>query len=171
MSINSNYEGYTIIGIDPGSNKTGFGIIKTNGFKHEYITSGHINLTTTEFPQNLGKIFTELNKILTANSVQSAAIEDVFMKNNPSSAIKLGQARGAALVALTNHQLPVTTYSPRQIKKAVVGSGAAEKTQVQFMVKLLLKIKHDLQADEADALAIALCHAHSSPINLRNKNK
>jgi crossover junction endodeoxyribonuclease RuvC len=160
----------TIIGIDPGSNQTGFGIIKTNGMKHEYIASGHINLTKIEFPQCLGKIFTDLDEILTANSVQAAAIEEVFMKNNPSSALKLGQARGAAIVALLQHDLPVAEYSPRQIKKAIVGSGAAEKTQVQFMVKLLLKIKNDLQADEADALAIALCHAHSMPI-LRNKIK
>lgn len=158
----------TIIGIDPGSNNTGYGIIKTNGMQHEYVASGHIQLAKLEFPRCLGKIFSELTSILNANSVQAAAIEDIFMKNNASSALKLGQARGAALVALLHNELPIAEYSPRQIKKAVVGSGAAEKTQVQFMVKLLLKIKHDLQADEADALAVALCHAHSIPV-LRSK--
>lgn len=153
-----------IIGIDPGSNKTGFGIIKTNGLQHEYIASGYIQLASIPFPKCLTKIFNELDQLLKKHTVQAAAIEDVFMKNNARSALVLGQARGAALVALLQHDLPVAEYTPRQIKKAVVGSGAAEKAQVQFMVKLLLKLKGELQADEADALAIAICHAHSIPI-------
>ncbi len=146
-----------ILGIDPGSRVTGFGIIEnlTNGYK--YIASGAIRTTT---PQPLKQIFLNLVELVTLHQPTEVAIEQVFMHVNANAAIKLGQARGAAIVAVSQDNLEIAEYSARQVKQAVVGYGNAEKTQVQHMVKLLLHIKKTLQADEADALAIALCHAN-----------
>jgi crossover junction endodeoxyribonuclease RuvC len=145
-----------IIGIDPGSRRTGYGIIKLEGNRHVYLTSGHLDVSAYPVAERLRKIFLGLQDIMTTFQPHEAAIEEVFMKDNPSSAIKLGQARGAAIVAL---DIPVAEYSAREVKKSVVGSGAADKEQVQYMVKKLLNITGKLQADAADALAIALCHA------------
>ncbi|MES2218576.1 MAG: crossover junction endodeoxyribonuclease RuvC [Pseudomonadota bacterium] len=148
-----------IIGIDPGSRNTGYGIIKINGNQSTHITSGCITLTTTlNLPERLQKIFLSLRTIIELHQPNEAAIEQVFMHDNPGSALKLGQARGAAIVALT---IPVAEYSARQVKQAVVGHGAAKKEQVQHMVGRLLNLPDKLQADAADALAIAICHAHS----------
>ena len=148
----------TIIGIDPGSRRTGYGIIRLDGNRYFYITSGFIDLTSYPLLDRLRQIYLGLKNIIDANQPQEAAIEQVFMHENPGSALKLGQARGAAIVAL---DMPVSEYSARQVKKSVVGHGAAAKDQVQFMVKRLLNITGTLQADAADALAIALCHAQS----------
>lgn len=148
----------TIIGIDPGSRKTGYGIIRQAGNQSIYIASGYIALTSTDTSERLRKIFHELQKIIQQFQPQEAAIEQIFMHQNPNSALKLGQARGVAIVALG---LPVAEYSARQVKQSVVGYGAASKDQVQHMVKQLLNLRETLQADEADALAIALCHAHT----------
>jgi crossover junction endodeoxyribonuclease RuvC len=145
-----------IMGIDPGSRRTGYGVIRLEGYRHVYVASGHLNLMTFPIHERLRQIFLGLQQILQAYRPVEAAIEQVFMQENPNSALKLGQARGAAIVALN---IPVAEYAARQVKKSVVGNGAADKTQVQFMVKRLLNIARDLQADEADALAIALCHA------------
>lgn len=147
-----------IIGIDPGSRRTGYGIIQVAGQRYNYVTSGHIDLTTYSACERLRQIFLNLQKILLEFKPHEAAIEQVFMHENPNSALKLGQARGAAIVAL---DIPVTEYSAREVKKSVVGSGAAAKEQVQFMVQRLLNLNGRLQADAADALAIAMCHANT----------
>ena len=147
-----------IIGIDPGSRRTGYGIIRLEGNRHIYLKSGHLNVASLPTCERLRQIYLGLQEIMQAYCPHEAAIEQVFMHENPNSALKLGQARGAAIVALS---IPVAEYSARQVKKSVVGHGAAKKEQVQFMVQRLLNLKTALQADEADALAIALCHAHA----------
>lgn len=147
-----------IIGVDPGSRFTGYGVIQWEGNQSRYVDSGCLNLSTYPTSERLQKIFTGLQAIVQLYQPQEAAIEQVFMHQNPGSALKLGQARGAAIVALGTL---VAEYSARQVKQSVVGYGAASKAQVQHMVKRLLNISAKLQADAADALAIALCHAHS----------
>lgn len=147
-----------IIGIDPGSRRTGYGVIKLQGNRHIHIASGCLDVTSYPASERLRNIFLGLQQIISQYQPQEAAIEQVFMHENPNSALKLGQARGAALVALD--LIPVAEYSARQVKKSVVGHGAASKEQVQFMVQRLLNLTGGLQADRADALAIALCHAH-----------
>jgi crossover junction endodeoxyribonuclease RuvC len=147
-----------IIGIDPGSRRTGFGVIRLQGNQSIYLDSGCLHVADGEMHDRLQKIFVGLKEIIQRHQPHEAAIEQVFMHENPNSALKLGQARGVAMAALA---MPLTEYSARQIKQAVVGFGAAKKDQVQHMVKRLLNISEKLQADEADALAIALCHAHS----------
>jgi len=147
-----------IIGIDPGSRRTGYGLIKLEGNKHTYLTSGYLDVSAYPVAERLRKIYLGLQEIMTSYQPHEAAIEQIFMQENPNSALKLGQARGAAIVAL---DIPVAEYSAREVKKSIVGSGAAKKDQVQYMVKRLLNLTGTLQADAADALAIALCHAHS----------
>ncbi len=147
-----------IIGIDPGSRRTGYGVIRLDGNRNIYVTSGFIDLTSYPPLERLRQIYLGLTNIIETHQPQEAAIEQVFMHENPGSALKLGQARGAAIVAL---DMPVMEYSARQVKKSVVGHGAADKDQVQFMVKRLLNITGTLQMDASDALAIALCHAQS----------
>ncbi|MBC3764413.1 crossover junction endodeoxyribonuclease RuvC [Neptunicella marina] len=150
-----------ILGIDPGSRLTGYGVIRHVGSKVEYLGSGCIRLGSDALPVRLQKIYAGVSQIIEQYRPDLFAIEQVFMARNPDSALKLGQARGAAIVAATNHEIDVAEYSARQIKQAVVGKGAADKTQVQHMVKHLLKLPGTPQADAADALAVALCHAHS----------
>src|SRR4029079_13788739 len=146
-----------IIGIDPGSRRTGYGVIKIEGNRHVHITSVFLNVSEFPTAERLRKIYFGLCEAGAQYQPHEAAIEQIFMQDNPNSALKLGQARGAAIVALS---MPVAEYSAREVKKSVVGHGAAQKDQVQFMVKRLLNIVDELQADAADALAIALCHAH-----------
>jgi crossover junction endodeoxyribonuclease RuvC len=151
-----------ILGIDPGSRKTGFGIINAIGSKHEYVTSGVIRMKDAdELPARLKVIFDSLTQIIEQYCPQEMAIEQVFMAKNASSALKLGQARGAAIVAATAQNVPVSEYEARKVKQSVVGNGAADKLQVQHMVKTLLRLPAAPQEDAADALAVALCHAHS----------
>ena len=152
----------TIIGIDPGSRRTGYGIIRLEGNRHLYLTSGYLDVSSHPVCERLRHIYLGLKEIISSFKPHEAAIEQVFMHENPNSALKLGQARGAAIVALN---IPVSEYSARQVKKSVVGHGAAQKEQVQFMVRRLLNLQIELQPDEADALAIALCHAQAR--NLR----
>lgn len=151
-----------ILGIDPGSNITGFGIIESNGIKHRYITCGAIKVTAKDLSLRLQQIFDGIREIIFEYQPDTAAIEQIFMHQNAGSALKLGQARGVAIVATSIHTIPVAEYSARQVKQAVVGYGAAEKPQVQQMVMRLLNLTKAPQADAADALAIAICHAHSS---------
>ena len=149
-----------IIGIDPGSRCTGYGVIDSDGFRHEYITSGFIKVTGEELPERLGMIFTEVSAIVEKWQPQTMGIEKVFVSKNVDSALKLGQARAAAICAGVNAKLDVGEYTPRAIKKAVVGNGSADKEQIQQMMKLLLKLDFVPQSDEADGLAIAVCHAN-----------
>ena len=150
-----------ILGIDPGSRITGFGIINVVGCRNEYVTSGCIRVADKSFPERLKKIFDNITEIIERYCPQEMAIEQVFMAKNAGSALKLGHARGAAIVAGVNQGLPVSEYSARQIKQSVVGSGAADKAQVQHMVKILLSLSDLPQEDAADALAAAMCHAHT----------
>ena len=150
-----------ILGIDPGSRITGFGIVRERAGQCEYVTSGCIRLGDGPFPGRLQKIFEHLSELITNYQPTILSIEQVFLARNPDSALKLGQARGAAIVAAVNAGLDVHEYTARQVKQSVVGTGAADKTQVQHMVTQLLGLSGTPQADAADALAIALCHAHS----------
>ena len=157
-----------ILGVDPGSRKTGFGIINVAGGQHDYVTSGVIRLPDASLPERLKVIFDGLTEIIEQYCPQQVAVEQVFMAKNAGSALKLGQARGAAIVACVTQGLDVAEYSARQIKQAVVGTGAANKEQVQHMVKTLLRLPGMPQEDAADALGAAICHANTraSLINL-----
>lgn len=149
-----------ILGIDPGSRITGVGIIESDGRYSQHVYSTCIRLGSDAFPLRLGQIFKELSSIIEEYQPHQMAIEDVFLSKNPSSALKLGQARGAAICATVMQGIPVFEYSAREIKQAVVGKGNADKSQVQQMVKILLNLQGKIQADTADGLAIALTHAH-----------
>jgi len=150
-----------ILGIDPGSRKTGFGIVNCVGAKSEYVTSGVIRVPDLSLPERLKVIFDSVSEIIEKYCPQEFAIENVFMAKSAGSALKLGQARGAAIVAAVNCELPVSEYEARKVKQSVVGHGGADKLQVQHMVKTLLKLPAAPQEDAADALAIALCHANT----------
>ncbi len=150
-----------ILGIDPGSRKTGYGIINAVGATRTYVASGHIKISGDELAGRLGQIYRGVDEIIETYMPQEFAIEQVFMSRNADSALKLGQARGVAMVGAVNHGLPVSEYSARQVKQAVVGNGAAAKNQVQEMVARLLKLPGLPQEDAADALAIAICHANT----------
>lgn len=157
-----------ILGIDPGSRKTGFGIINYVSGRAEYVTSGVIRLPAGDLAPRLKIIYDSVTELVELHSPQSLAIEQVFMAKSAGSALKLGQARGAAIVACAALDMDVSEYSARQIKQSVVGTGAADKAQVQHMVKVLLKLPAVPAEDAADALAAALCHAHTqqSMINM-----
>ncbi len=150
-----------ILGIDPGSRKTGFGIIHFHAGRSRYVTSGVIRLPEAALPERLGIIHASVSELIELHCPQQLAVEQVFMARSPGSALKLGQARGAAIVACVVRGMAVAEYSARQIKQSVVGTGAADKLQVQHMVKVLLKLPAEPQEDAADALAAALCHAHT----------
>lgn len=150
-----------ILGIDPGSQKTGFGVIETDGSRHRYLSSGVIRLPLGALPARLDIIFKSLNTIIDEYAPQQAVVEEVFMAKSAGSALKLGQARGAAVVACVSRDLQVAEYTARQIKKAVVGTGAASKEQIQEMVRILLALPAAPQEDAADALAAAICHANA----------
>jgi len=152
-----------ILGIDPGSRLTGYGVVKHQGRNFEYLGSGCIKAISAgeDLGDRLQTIFAGVSELIIQFKPDMFAIEQVFMAKNPDSALKLGQARGAAIVAATNSGLTIAEYSARQIKQSVVGTGAAKKEQVQHMVKTILKLPGTPQADAADALAVALCHGHS----------
>lgn len=150
-----------ILGIDPGSRKTGFGIIASQGGRNHYVASGVVRLPDVAFADRLKLLFDSLTEVIDTHQPVEVAIEEVFMAKSAGSALKLGQARGAAMVACVNRSLLVAEYTARQIKQAVVGTGAATKEQVQHMVVTLLSLPATPQEDAADALAAALCHAHT----------
>lgn len=158
-----------ILGIDPGSRLTGFGIIEESTRGFQYVASGHVNVTAAYFPDRLKQIFEEVSQVVSLYQPEQMAIEQVFMHINADSALKLGQARGAAICAVQAAGLPVFEYSAKQVKQAVVGKGNAAKSQVQHMVKILLNIQGELQVDASDALGICLCHAHYQQTALRLK--
>ena len=149
-----------ILGIDPGSCHTGFGIITHQRSCSQYVTSGCIHLTQFDaMAQRLKHIFEGISELIYQYQPDEVAIEQVFIGRNASSALKLGQARGSAIVAAVQQDKPLFEYAARQVKQAIVGRGNADKVQVQHMVMHLLKLPGYPQQDAADALAIALCHA------------
>jgi len=155
-----------ILGIDPGSRITGYGLISKEGNRLVHVDNGAIFTDSAkEFPQRLEKIFTGLSAIIAQYRPEVVAVENVFVAKNAASALKLGQARGAAIVAAVSVGLIVHEYTAMQVKQAVVGTGRAEKGQVQQMIKALLKLPEIAQEDASDALAVAICHAHSAGMN------
>lgn len=149
-----------ILGIDPGSRVTGYGVIRDTGRQCEYVASGCIRTGKGELAQRLDAVFVGVSQIIETYQPDVMGIEQVFMARNADSALKLGQARGVAIVAGTQAGLAVSEYSATQVKSAIVGNGRAAKEQVQMMVMHLLKLTKKPQMDASDALAIALCHAH-----------
>ena len=151
-----------ILGIDPGSLRTGVGIVDVtpDGRARHVFHTALVVAHADDFPLRLKAIFDGLLELVNAYVPDEVAIERVFMARNPDSALKLGQARGAALCAVLTRTLPVHEYAPTEIKRAVTGGGRADKTQVQHMVKMLLGLEATPQADAADALAVAIAHAH-----------
>ena len=152
-----------IFGIDPGSERTGYGCIETDGSRHQLVTCGAITLPAfTSFPDKLLAIHTRLAVLLRDCRPNAVAIENLFFATNVRSALKLGHARGVAMLAAVEAGVPVIEYTPAEIKRAVVGYGRAEKHQVQQMVKLILGLSAlPSPHDAADALAVAICHVHS----------
>jgi crossover junction endodeoxyribonuclease RuvC len=150
-----------IIGIDPGSRVTGYGVIDSVHGQLQFVACGVIKTDTNQsLSLRLNEIFEGINEVVQLHNPAIAAVEDVFMAANPRSALKLGQARGAAVVAATQNGLSVYDYSPRAVKQAVAGYGNAEKEQVQHMVQVLLGLSRSPSSDAADALAVAICHAN-----------
>ena len=154
-----------IIGIDPGSRVTGYGVIDADSGRLRFVACGVVK-TTPQYPfsHRLNEIFEGINEVVQLHGPAIAAIEDVFLASNPRSALKLGHARGAAVVAAMQNGLSVYDYSPRVVKQAVVGYGQADKVQVQHMVRVLLSLSKAPSSDAADALAVAICHANQFQI-------
>ena len=156
-----------ILGIDPGSRITGYGIVDSDGRSTRYVASGCIKCAAGEFADRLETIFVEVSARVADYSPDEVAIESVFVHRNADSALKLGQARAAAICATFGTGMDLFEYAARAVKQSIVGRGGADKQQVQHMVKALLGLKTLPATDEADALAVALCHAHSRPVNQR----
>ena len=150
-----------IIGIDPGLLNTGWGIIETKGSSLSFVATGLVKTSPAEsFALRLNHIDTELEKAVRLYKPSHAAIEETFVNNNPTSTLKLGMARGAAITSLARMDLPVAEYAARFVKKAIVGTGRADKTQMGHMIQHLLVIKQAINSDQADALGVAICHAN-----------
>lgn len=161
-----------ILGIDPGSRKTGFGIIEFEGQKIKHIINGRLLVGDGDFPGRLKQIFEGLTDIIQRYQPDIMAVEQVFLHKNADSALKLGQARGAAICAGVSQNLTVHEYSATQIKKAVVGNGHAKKEQVQYMMSVILSLPEIPQEDAADALACAMTHiSHAALDRSQQKNK
>ncbi|HZO23873.1 MAG TPA: crossover junction endodeoxyribonuclease RuvC [Steroidobacteraceae bacterium] len=154
-----------ILGLDPGSRRTGFGVIECRGPAYTHVAHGCIAVAELAVAQRLRRIFEALQALIIEYGPAEIAVERVFVNRNVDSALKLGQARGAALCAVPQG-VPVFEYAPRAIKQALVGSGAAEKLQVAHMIRTLLQLEGKIPPDASDALAIAICHAHSRQIQI-----
>lgn len=150
-----------ILGIDPGSRITGYGVIDVHGARSRHVASGSIATPHGEMPERLKHIFDAVTAVIHAHQPAEMAIERVFVNRNADSALKLGQARGVALVAAAICGLGIHEFSAREVKQAVVGRGGADKAQIQHMVRVLLGLATTPAPDAADALAIALCHGHA----------
>ncbi len=151
-----------ILGIDPGSRVTGYGLIDSDGMHSRHVASGCIRVGEDPWPERLGSIFQGVREVVQQFQPEELAIEQVFFARNAASALKLGQARGAAICAALSVGVAVHEYSPKSVKQAVVGTGGADKVQVQHMIKVILCMNEDPAEDQADALAVAVCHAHSA---------
>lgn len=160
---------HRILGIDPGSRNTGFAVIDSDGHHSIRVASGCIRVGEHPWPERLGLIFDQVAAVVAAHQPHEMAVEQLIFARDPTAALKLGQARGAILCAGLKGGLIVHEYSPKSVKLAVVGTGGAEKSQVQHMVRVLLALPETPSEDEADALAIALCHAHSMGIPARKR--
>ena len=159
-------ESLYILGIDPGSSATGYGVIAKRGNRLYYVTCGVIKLGDKySFSDRLKIIFDGLCEVIESHNPSVAAVEDVFVAANPRTALKLGHARGVAVLAALNNGLKVYDYTPRMVKQAVVGYGNADKQQVQHMVRVLLQLSSSPSSDAADALAVAMCHANQTIID------
>lgn len=157
-----------VLGIDPGSRLTGFGVVNIlSSGKITYIASGCVRVPAGDLADRLKVIYDGVVEVIDAYRPEVMAVEKVFMAKNADSALKLGQARAAAIMAGVNLSLPVAEYTALQIKQALVGRGHAQKDQVKHMVKVLLNLSGNPQADAADALACAICHGHHA-VTLRN---
>lgn len=155
-----------VIGIDPGSQKTGWGVVRETSGVLELLACGIIRPRPGEFSGRLGEIFKDLQAVLRQYGPEEAAIENVFAHKNPMTALKLGQARGIAVGACAALDIPVVDYEPTMIKKTLTGNGRAEKSQVSFMVARMLGAKENWGEDAGDALAAAICH-----LNMRRFNR
>ena len=149
-----------ILGIDPGSRITGFGVVEADRQSAICVASGCVNVAGDTLAERLQVIFKGISEIVDKYQPHEVAVEQVYVNRNVDSALKLGQARGVAICAVANKSIPVFEYTPSQIKQSVVGRGNAAKSQVQHMVSALLNLNRKPQADAADALAMALCHSH-----------
>lgn len=152
-----------ILGIDPGSRVTGWGLVRQVGSRSEFVDCGclWIGEKEEEMTDRLRDIYAGITAVVAKHGPAEVAIEKIFMGKSADSALKLGQARGVAIVACVNSGLPVSEYSAKQVKQAVVGKGSAEKFQVQQMIRMLLRLSEVPPADAADALAVAVCHANT----------
>ena len=156
-----------ILGIDPGSRFTGYGVIETRGDRIAWVHHGMIRTSGDDFPARLAQIHGGIREVLATWQPGEVAIERVFVHRNADSALKLGQARAAAICATFDHSVTLYEYAPRAIKQAVTGLGGAGKEQVAHMVRMLLGLSEEIQADAADALAVAICHSNSRSLNRR----
>lgn len=157
-----------VLGIDPGSRITGYGIVEQSGSRIIHIDNGAIFTdSSSDFPGRLKLVFEGLVDVIHQYTPVAVAIEDLFFSMNVRSALKLGQARGAAIAAAVHCCLPVAEYTPTQVKQAVVGQGRADKEQVQKMIRALLALPEVAQADASDALAVAVCHINSHLLKAR----
>ena len=150
-----------ILGIDPGSRLTGYGIIEAQSDVLRYVASGCIDTSKGAFTARLADIYRGVEAVIAEHAPDEFVIEEVFVARNPQSALKLGQARGVAIAAAVNAGLPVSEYAARSVKQAVVGTGSATKAQVQYMVRALLALSAEPGSDAADALAVAICHVNT----------
>jgi crossover junction endodeoxyribonuclease RuvC len=148
-----------ILGIDPGSRLTGYGVIDVDGERLSHVASGCVRVVGNGLGERLRAIFEGVGEVIDSYRPMEMAIERVFLYRNVDSALKLGQARGAAICATALQSIPTYEYTPSQVKEAVVGGGSAAKTQVQYMMRLLLRLPQPPTPDAADALAVAVCHA------------
>lgn len=155
-----------ILGIDPGSLFTGYGVVDYDGQQLRHVASGCLRVAGMDFIARLRGIFEGMSAVLSEFVPQELAVEKAFVHKNADSALKLGQARAAAICATFGAALPLYEYTPRSVKLALTGKGSASKEQVQHMVKVLLGLREHLQADSADALAVAVCHAHSRKLGI-----
>ena len=156
-----------VLGIDPGSRNTGLGVVDANGRNITLVEFRTIRMGSEPLAQRLGMIFEGVGEIIHEARPDMVAVEQVFVSNNAKSALVLGQARGAAICAAVQAGIEVSEYSALQVKQSVVGTGSARKEQVQHMVRVLLGMTRTPKSDEADALACAICHIHTSQVSSR----
>lgn len=149
-----------MLGIDPGLRATGYGLLAVRGRELAFLASGEICPQGQDLAVRLARIYSALAELIERHRPDAAAIEEVFVHRNMKTALKLGQARGAAVAACACAGLPVSEYTASEVKLSTVGSGRADKRQVQYMVRMLLRLRAPVGSDAADALAVAICHAH-----------